>query len=289
MRYVLVALGLISVFLVCELLGAVIGHSLALYADAGHMLTDVVALGLSAWAIRLAVRPAVGRWTFGFQRAEILAAAANGVALVAIALLIGVEATQRLVDPQPVHGALVIVVACGGVLVNVVATIVLARANRTSLNTRGAYVHIATDLYAFIGTAIAGVIIVTTGWQRADSIASLVVVALMAYAAWGLLRDAGQILLQGAPNDLDLETVRTHLMEIDHVLNVHDLHVWTVTSGSHTVSAHVIVENACFESGHAPQILDALQHCLAEHFRIEHATFQLEPASHLDHEGKMHP
>ena len=196
MRYVLVTLGLISAFLVGEVIAAVLGHSLALFADAAHMSTDVVALTLSAWAIRLARRPAEGRWTFGLQRAEILSAAANGVALAAISLLIAVEAIQRLINPHHVRGSLVLVVALVGALNNVVATWVLSKANRRSLNVRGAYVHIVTDLYAFVGTAIAGLIIVLTGFNRADSIASLIVVVLMAYAAWGLLREAGRILLQ---------------------------------------------------------------------------------------------
>jgi cobalt-zinc-cadmium efflux system protein len=288
-RYVLVTLVLISAFLVGEVVAAVLGHSLVLFADAGHMSTDVAALALSAWAIRLARRPAEGRWTFGLQRAEILSAAANGVALVAISLLIAVQAIERLINAHRVHGGLVLVVAGVGALINVIAAWVLSKANRRSLNLRGAYVHILTDLYAFIGTAIAGLVIVLTGWNRADSIASLVVVVLMMYAAWGLLRDAGRILLQAAPDSLALADIRAHLCGVTHVLDVHDLHVWTLTSGSHTVSAHVIVEDHCFDTGHAPRILDALQSCLIEHFDVEHATFQLEPASHVNHEGKLHP
>jgi len=288
-RYVLGALALICIFLVGEVIAAIVGHSLVLFADAGHMLTDVAALALSAWAIRLAKRPAAGRWTFGLQRAEILSAAANGVALFAISLLITVGAIEHLVNPHRVRGGLVLVVAVVGALVNLVATWVLSRADRRSLNVRGAYVHILTDLYAFIGTAIAGLVIVLTGWNRADAIASLFVVALMSFAAWGLLRDAGRILLQAAPESLDLAHIRAHLSEVPHVLDVHDLHVWTITSGSHTVSAHVIVEDQCFDSGHAPQILDALQNCLIEHFDVEHATFQLEPSSHSSHETNLHP
>lgn len=289
MRYVLIALGLIGALLIGEVVAATLGHSLALYADAGHMSTDVVALALSAWAIRLAKRPAEGRWTFGLQRAEILSAAANGVALVAIALLIAVGAIERLISPHRVHGGLVLAVAGAGALINFLATWVLSKANRRSLNVRGAYVHIVTDLYAFMGTAIAGLVIVLSGWNRADSIASLGVVALMTYAAWGLLRDAGRILLEAAPESLVLTDIRSHLSGVPHVLDVHDLHVWTLTSGSHAVSAHVIVEDHCFDTGHAPRILDALQGCLIEHFDVEHATFQLEPQSHLNHEGKVHP
>jgi len=288
-RLLLSALALILLFLVGELIAAIVGGSLALLADAGHMLTDVGALGASLWAIRLARRPAQGRWTFGLKRAEILSAAVNGVTLVAVALVVFVEAIQRLVTPHHVDGALVLAVALVGAAVNVVASAVLARADRTSLNVRGAYVHVVTDLFAFIATAIAGLVIVLTHWERADAVASLFVVVLMSITAWGLLRDAGRVLLQGSPDHLDLTHVRAHLMEVDHVLDVHDLHAWTVTSGVATLSAHVVVEDHCFESGHTPQILDALQHCLVEHFDIEHATFQLEPATHESHEEGLHP
>lgn len=288
-RFLLIALVLIGAFLIGEVAAAIVGSSLVLFADAGHMLVDAAALAMSAWAIRLANKPARGRWTYGLKRAEILSGAANGVTLVAIAFLIGVEAIQRLVSPHHVRGGLVLAVALIGAFVNVVATWVLRKANRTSLNVRGAYLHILTDLYAFIGTAIAGLVIVLTGWARADSIASLFVVGLMAWTSLGLLRDSGRILLQAAPDDLDLVELRAHLIEVPHVLDVHDLHAWTVTSGSPTLSAHVVVEDHCFDTGHAPQILDALQACLAGHFDLEHTTFQLEPASHLHHEDGVHP
>ena len=288
-RYVMVALGLILTFLVGEVVAAIIGRSLVLFADAGHMLTDVAALGMSAWAIRLAKRPAQGRWTFGLQRAEIVSAAVNGVTLVAIALLIGVEAIQRLISPEHVKGGVVLTVAIIGAVINVIVTWLLSKTNRSSLNLRGAYVHILTDLFAFIGTGIAGLVIILSGWERADAVASLFVAALMAKTSWGLLRDAGRILLQASPDTLDLNDVRAHLSRVQHVLDVHDLHAWSVTSGSLTLSAHVVVEGHCFDSGHAPQILDALQKCLAEHFDIEHATFQLEPAMHVDHEPGLHP
>lgn len=289
LRYLLTALSLITVFMAAELAAAAVGGSLALLADAGHMLTDVAALGASVWAARLARRPATGTWTYGLKRAEILSAAINGVSLAAIALVITVEAVRRLVVTGPVAGGLVLGVALAGVLVNVAATAVLARANRTSLNVAGAFAHILTDLYAFAGTAAAGIVILLTGWARADAIASLGVAALMARTAWRLLRDAGRILLQGVPEGVDLAVVRAHLVEVDHVLDVHDLHAWTVTSGLPTLSAHVVVEDSCFATGHAPQLLDALQTCLAGHFDLEHATFQLEPAGHASHEQGAYP
>jgi cobalt-zinc-cadmium efflux system protein len=289
LRYVLIALSLIAAFLCAEIVAAVLGSSLVLFADAGHMVTDVSALAMSAWALRLVRRPAGGRWTFGFHRAEVLSAAVNGVTLVAVGLLITVEAIQRLVAPRPVSGPLILTVAIVGALVNVASAYVLARANHTSLNIRGAYAHVVTDLYAFIGTAIAGLVIIITGWQRADAVASLIVVVLMGRSAWGLLRDAGKVLLEATPDDLDLTDVRRHLATVNHVLEVHDLHAWSVASDFTTLSAHVVVEQRCFDNGHAPQILDALQTCLSEHFAVKHATFQLEPATHESHEGGLHP
>jgi cobalt-zinc-cadmium efflux system protein len=279
---------LLVLFFVSEVVAAVLGNSLVLYADAGHMLTDVAALSLSAWAITLAQKPARERWTFGFKRAEILAAALNGVLLVAVAILIGVVAVERLVTPQHVAGGLVLVMASIGAVINLLAVRVLAHSNQKSLNLRAAFAHIVTDLYAFLGTAISGLVIVLTHWERADSIASILVVLLMLWASWGLLRDSAHVLLQAAPDDLDLDEVRTHLRAISDVLDVHDLHAWTLSSGSITLSAHVIVENRCFDTGHAPQILDELQACLAGRFDITHSTFQLEPAGHASHEINVH-
>ncbi len=288
-RYLMVALGLIAAFMVGEVVAAIVSGSLALFADAGHMLTDVGALAAAVWAARLAARPATGTWTFGLKRAEILSATANGVLLVVVAVVITIEAVRRLISPPPVDGMVVLVVALVGAAVNVVATITLARANRRSLNVQGAFAHVVTDLYAFLGTAAAGLVIVLTGWNRADAVASLLVAALMILAARALLAQGGRILLQATPDEISLEEVRAHLAGVDHVVGVHDLHAWTVTSGLPTLSAHVVVEDHCFASGHAPQILDALQSCLGHHFDVEHATFQLEPASHAAHEQSRHP
>jgi len=287
-RQLWVALLLLLAFMVGEVIVAVASGSLALLSDAGHMLSDVGAIGASLWAIRLAARPATGAWTFGWKRAEILSAAANGITLLVVSGIVGIEAIRRLIDPPPVDGGPVLVVALVGVLVNIVAAWVLAKANRSSLNVDGAYQHILTDLYGFIGTVVAGIVILTTGYNRADAIASLVVVALMLKAAWGLLRDSGRVLLEAAPEGIDLDQVRGHLLENEHVHDVHDLHVWTVTSNLPTLSAHVVIDDSCFTDGHAPQLLDTLQACLGDHFDVEHSTFQLEPASHAGHEGLTH-
>ncbi|HWC24401.1 MAG TPA: cation diffusion facilitator family transporter [Flexivirga sp.] len=287
-RYLVGALSLLALFMVGEIIVAFMSGSLALLSDAGHMLSDVGAIAAALWAMHLAAQPARGRWTYGWKRAEILSAAGNGVTLLVVSGIIAFEAIRRLIHPPEVEGGAVVVVALVGVVVNIAAAWLLARANRSSLNVEGAYQHILTDLYGFIGTVVAGVVILLTGWTRADPIASLVVVALMLYAAWGLLRDSGRILLEGAPRNVDLDDLRAHLLETQHVRDVHDLHVWTVTSDLPAVSVHVVVEDECFADGHAPQLLDHLQACLHGHFDVEHSTFQLEPASHSAHEPGTH-
>ncbi len=287
-RYLVIALALLVMFMAGEVTVALLSGSLALLSDAGHMLADVGAIGASLWAMRLAARPATGAWTFGWKRAEILSAAGNGITLLVVSGIVAYEAIRRLVDPPSVEGGPLLVVALAGVAVNFAAAWVLAKANRSSLNVEGAYQHILTDLFAFIGTVIAGVVILTTGYSRADAIVSLFVVALMVRSAWGLLRDSGRVLLEAAPEGIDLAEVRTHLMENDHVHDVHDLHVWTVTSNLPTLSVHIVINDTCFGDGHAPRLLDELQGCLVGHFDVEHSTFQLEPAGHAQHEAGTH-
>ncbi|WP_127784438.1 cation diffusion facilitator family transporter [Rhodococcus sp. X156] len=288
-RYLAIALVLLLGFMAVEVVVALVSGSLALLADAGHMLTDAGAIAASIWALNLAARPARGVWTFGFKRAEILSAAVNGITLLVVGLLVAVESVDRLIHPPEVEGGLVLVVAIVGVVVNLAATWVLGRANRTSLNVEGAFQHVLTDLYAFLATAVAAAVIMATGFTRADAIASLVVVALMLRAAYSLLRASGRILLEAAPEQVDLPALRSHLLEIEHVTDVHDLHAWSVTSDLPALSAHVVVADGCFDSGHCPQILDQLQACLRGHFDVEHSTFQLEPAGHADHEDGAHP
>jgi cobalt-zinc-cadmium efflux system protein len=287
-RQLWVALLLLLAFMVAEVVAALASGSLALLSDAGHMLSDVGAIAAALWAMQLAARPARGKWTFGWKRAEIVSAAGNGITLLVVAGILGVEAVRRLAEPPEVEGGVVLVVALVGVVVNIVVAWLLARANRSSLNIEGAYQHILTDLYGFIGTVVAGVVILLTGWTRADSVASLVVVALMLRAAHGLLRDSGRVLLEAAPEGMDLVEVRRHLLEPEHVLDVHDLHVWTVTNGLPTLSCHVVIDDSCFRDGHAPALLDELQECLHGHFDVEHSTFQLEPVSHGAHETGTH-
>jgi cobalt-zinc-cadmium efflux system protein len=287
-RYLRAALALLTVFLIGEVVAALTSGSLALLSDAGHMLADVGAIAGALWAIRLAARPPTGAWTFGWRRAEILSAAVNGIALLVVAGILTVQAAIRLVHPPPVDAAPVLVVALAGIAVNVLAARLLARASRSSLNVAGAYRHILTDLYGFLGTAAAAVIILTTGFARADSVAALVVVLLMIKAAWSLLRASGRILLEAAPEHMNLDDVRAHLLATRHVKDVHDLHAWTVTSTLPALSAHVIVDDSCFTDGYAPRLLDQLQACLAGHFDVEHSTFQFEAAAHAEHEPGTH-
>jgi cobalt-zinc-cadmium efflux system protein len=287
-RRLTVALSVLLAFLVAEVTAGYVAGSLALLGDAVHLLIDVLAMGAAVAAARLARRPAEGKWTFGLARAEILSAAASGAMLAVLGVVVLVEAIRRIVHPPPVSGLTVVVVAAAGLVVNALAATVLHGADRHSLNVRGAIAHVATDAFGFAATLIAGVVVLTTGWRRADPAASIVIVALLLRSASRLLRDSGRVLLEAAPRDVDLIEVRTHLLERPHVLDVHDLHVWTPTSRLPALSVHIVVDDVCFDSQRAPQLLDELQQCLVGHFDVEHSTFQLEAAGHLDHEAGAH-
>ena len=271
-RRLAIALGLILGLMVVEIVAGLVADSLALVSDAAHMLTDAVAIGLSLWAASLATRPARGALTYGYRRAEILAAQFNGATLLTLAVLIVIEAVRRLITPPTVAARLILAVAVIGVIVNLVATWVLAKANRESLNVEGSYQHIVTDLYAFIGTGIAAVVILTTGFQRADPIASLFVAALMLRASYGLLKASGRIFLEAAPEGMDVEEIGTALAGHPGVVEVHDLHVWEVTSGFPSLSAHVLVDLDADCHG----IREQLEQVLDERFHIHHTTLQVE-------------
>jgi len=245
------------------------------------MLTDAGALALSLFVAWFSRQPVTAEKTYGYLRWEILAALINGATLLLISVWIVIEAIGRLHAPEEVGGTLMLTVAVVGLLVNALCAWMLARANRASLNVEGAYQHILTDLYGFLGTVAAGVVILTTGYVRADSIASLVVVALMLRAAWGLLRDSGRILLQAAPEHVDLEQVRAHLLEVEHVRDVHDLHVWTITSGLHAMSAHIVVRQT--DVVVRDQLINQIKRVLAERYNISHTTLQIESESY-EHE-----
>ncbi len=268
------ALALIAALMVGELVTGILAGSLALLADAGHLISDVAALAFALIAAAMAARPARGRWTYGFRRMEILAAQVNGLALLLVGVWIVYGAVRRLVSPQDVRGGVVLVVALCGIAVNLAATSLLARASRESLNIRGAFLHVATDLAAFVGTAVAGALILVTGWNRLDPIAGLLIASLMFWAAFGLLRDTTQIFLEGSPAGIDPVEVGRAIVETPEVREVHDLHIWTVSDGFPVVSAHVLV--AAGADCHA--LRRTLEGMLAEHFGLDHSTLQVEHA-----------
>ena len=270
-----IALALILAFMGVEVFVGIAASSLALLADAAHMLTDAGAIAFALVAMRLAARPPSGRFTFGLKRAEILSAQLNGATLLALAVFIVYEGVRRLVDPPEVEGAAVLIVALVGVAVNLAATWTLARANRQSLNVEGAFQHILTDLLAFVGTAIAGAIVLLTGFARADGIAALLVAAIMVRAAYTLLRDSGGVLLEGAPKGLEPERVGRAMASTPGVLEVHDLHVWEVTSGFPALAAHVLVPPGDDCHGRRRE----LERMLREEFEIEHTTLQVDHES----------
>jgi len=271
-RPLAIALGLILGLMAAEIAAAIFADSLALLADAGHMLTDAAALALAVGAATFAGRPARGRWTFGFRRLEILAAHVNGITLLVVGVLIVYSAFRRLVDPLDVRGGLVLAVALAGIAVNLVAAALLARPSRDSLNVRGAFLHVATDLAAFAGTAVAGGVILATGWNRADPIASLVVAALIFWSSWNLLRESTRILLDVAPGEP--REVAEAMLDVPEVVEVHDLHVWTVGSGFPSISAHVLVEPG--SDCHAIRL--QLATVLRDRFDLGHSTLQVEHA-----------
>lgn len=277
------ALIMLVVFAIGEVIVAVWTNSLALLTDAAHMLSDIGALALALWALRIAVRPANNRMTYGWRRAEILSAAANGATLVGLGALLGYEAVRRFFEPPEVDGGPVLVVALVGVAVNLAATLLLSRANRSSLNVEGAYQHILTDLFAFIGTAMAAIVIITTGWVQADAVASFIVCLIMLRSGWKLLKDSGLIMLQATPEGYDPDEIRQHLLTVEDVLEVHDLHVWQVSNDLPSVSAHIVIEDSCFRTGHAEEVLKAVRDCLHQHFEVAHTTFQLEPLRLTEH------
>jgi cobalt-zinc-cadmium efflux system protein len=266
------SLALLLAFMVAEVVFGIVAESLALLADAGHMLTDAAALGLALLAASLATRPAGGRWTFGFGRVEILAAQANGITLLLFGAWIVYEAIRRLIHPLEVDAGIVGIVALVGILVNLAVVALLSRAQRQSLNVRGAYLHIVTDLAAFVGTGLAAAVILLTGWNRVDPVVSLFVAALMFAAAWSLLRESGRIFLEGAPESAPPADVGPAIAAHSGVVETHDLHVWTVTDGFPALSAHVLVQ----PGADCHRIRLELETMLHDRFGIDHTTLQVE-------------
>ena len=274
-RWLAIALAIIASFMAVEIVAGILASSLALLSDAAHMLTDAGAIGLALVAARLAARPPGGSFTFGLGRAEILSAQINGAVLLVLAGVIAWEAGQRLVDPVGVEGGIVIVVGVVGAMSNVAAAAALGRAERRSLNVDGAMAHVMTDLYASIAAAVSGVLIVLTGVDELDGVAALIVAGLMVSSGWRLLRDASRVLLEAAPQDVDPDVLGRTLAAHPGVVEVHDLHVWEVTSGFNAVAAHVVV--APDDDCHARR--RELQSLLGERFGIRHTTLQVDHAT----------
>ena len=283
-----VVLALTCAVLVVEVVGALLSGSLALLADAGHMATDALGIALALGAVTLAQRPAAGRRTFGLQRVEVLAAVANGLLLLGVAVYVLVQAVSRIGDPPEIRSGLMLVVASIGLVVNLVCMAVLSRGSKTSLNLRGAYLEVLGDALGSVAVIVAAVVILTTGWTPADIVASVVVGFLVLPRAWSLLREALDVLLEASPRGVDLDEVRAHMGRVDGVLAVHDLHAWTITSGLPVLSAHVVVTDEALDAGHGGRVLDQLSTCLGAHFDMEHCTFQLESPGHRTHEAPVH-
>ena len=273
--------------LLAEVAGSFVTGSLALLADAGHMATDALGLAMALTAVHFAARPASGRRTFGYARAEILAAMANAVLLFGVGLYILVEAVGRFLEPVPVQGGPTIVFGLVGLVANGVSLAVLTGGQRESLNVRGAFLEVLADALGSAAVVISAVVIVTTGWTAADPIASIAIGLMVVPRTWSLLREAVDVLLEAAPRSVDLDQVRAHLLALPGVTGLHDLHVWTVTSGLPVLSAHVVVAGDALQTKGHEGMLHALQECLGAHFDVEHCTFQLEPEGHAAHEPSL--
>ncbi|WP_231920047.1 cation diffusion facilitator family transporter [Microlunatus soli] len=285
-----IAFAITATILVVEVIGAVITGSLALIVDAAHMLTDAGGLAVALLAANLMMRPATSQRTWGFARAEVLAATAQAAVLFAVGLYVLVEAIQRLISPPEISSRGLLIFGIIGLVGNMISIMVLAGGRAANFNLRAAFLEVLNDALGSAAVIIAAIVIALTGWQRADSIAAIVIGALILPRAARLLRDTVNVLLESTPAGLDLDAVRSHLLGVDHVREVHDLHASQIASGLPVLSAHVIVDEDCFTDGHAPQILDQLQSCVAEHFpvSVEHSTFQLEPGGHQRHEHVPH-
>jgi cobalt-zinc-cadmium efflux system protein len=285
-----IVLGIVGAVLVIEVVGAILTGSLALLADAGHMFSDTIGLTVALAATIVAARPATERATFGFQRAEVFGALVNGGILLAVAIAVGYQAVARLVSPGEVEiqSLPMLVVAALGLLANVVAALILRPQAGASINLRGAYLEVLGDLLGSVAAIVAAVVILTTGFMPADALASLAIALMIAPRALLLLRDAVRVLSESVPVDTSVAEIREHLLRTEGVVDVHDVHVWAITSGHPVFSAHVVVDDEVFTNQDTGRLLDELSACLADHFDVDHSTFQLEPAEHADHEEHFH-
>ncbi len=289
-RRLAAVLGITITILVVEIVGAVVSGSLALLADAGHMLTDAAGLLIALIAASLSRRPATDERTWGYQRAEVLAATVQAAVLLAVGVFVLVEGVRRLVDPPEVGPGVMVVFGAIGLVGNLVSMLVLTRASSSNVNVRAAVLEVAGDALGSVAVLIAAGVIAATGWLRADPVVSILIGLLILPRTIALLRETVEVLLEATPPRLDLTAVREHLLDVPHVHSVHDLHASQISAELPVLTAHVVVDDTCFLDGHAPQLLDQLQGCVAEHFSVavEHSTFQLEPVSHSGHEAARH-
>jgi cobalt-zinc-cadmium efflux system protein len=285
-----IAFAITAGILLAEVVGALLTGSLALFVDAAHMLTDAGGLALALFAAHLSLRPPTSHRTWGYRRAEVLAALGQSAVLLAAGVYVLVEGIQRLWYPPEIASGELVVFGIIGLVGNVAALLVLAPRRSASFNLRAAFLEVVSDALGSVAVIVAAIVIATTGWQQADAIAGLLIGLLILPRAVKLLGETASVLLESTPPGLDLDDVRAHLLEVQHVREVHDVHASLIATGLPVLSAHVVVENECFKDGHAGHILDQLQDCLATHFAIsvEHSTFQLEPATHLEHEHRSH-
>jgi cobalt-zinc-cadmium efflux system protein len=281
-------LAISATILVVEVVGAVLSGSLALLADAGHMLTDVAGLSLALVAAMLVNRPATDERTWGYRRAEVLAAAAQAAVLLAVGVFVLVEGVRRLVAPPHVASTAMLVFGAVGLVGNAVSIMLLARGQQQNMNMRAAFLEVVNDALGAVAVLVAAVLIATTGWQRADAVASLLIGVLILPRTWKLLKETVDVLLEATPKGVELVQVRAHLLEVAHVQDIHDLHATTVSTDLPVLTAHVVVNDSCFHDGHVPRLLDELQECLVGHFDVAHSTFQFEPSSHAAHEHATH-
>ncbi|HEY5832869.1 cation diffusion facilitator family transporter [Streptomyces sp.] len=282
-----IALGITLLVLVTEVAGSAVTGSLALLADAGHMATDAAGLAMALLAIRIAARPPSERRTFGFARAEILAAVLNAVLLFGVGAFIFHEGVRRLISPHAIEGGATVVFGLVGLAANCVALMVLMRGQAESLNVRGAFLEVMADALGSLAVVVAAGVFLATGWQRADAVASLLIGLMIVPRTWQLLREAVDVLLEAAPKDVDMAQVRRHIEGLNGVEGLHDLHAWTITSGLPVLSAHVVVSQDVLEAVGYEKMLHDLQGCLGTHFDVEHCTFQLEPVGHAAHEARL--
>lgn len=287
-RRLVIVVAITATVFVAQVIGGLASGSLALLADAGHMLTDTTGLVIALIASLVAARPATSARTYGLQRVEVLAAMVNGMLLVGIAVWVLIEAVERWNQPEEISTGLMLGVALAGAAANAVGLLILRGGKNESLNLRAAYLEVLGDLLGSVAVVAAAIVIMVTGYTRADSIASVLIFLLIVPRAFSLLRDVVDVLLEATPRGVDLDQIRAHIREVDGVVDVHDLHAWTITSGVPVLSAHVVVDSACIAGGRTGEVLDRLGECLGEHFDVDHCTFQLEPEGHRAHEPVQH-